>query len=171
MITPNEKTIIRKKVNSTASAVFVLWIGFITIGIFTLASSFIFMEIPLILFFLSFYRNPIFIIPPLSLIFSGRFIVFSIMDLSKNKKWTNSLKFIKHFLFQVATATIASLLTVIFYGANYFTNNLFLDFFLLFNVFILVSFFGFIIFSIFYLYTNVYGSDRYKWENYRRPNA
>ena len=165
----NEKVIFHKKLNLAASAVLLLWIGFIVIGIITLILSFVyFIGIPLTILTLLFFQNP-FIIPVLLVMFfSSRGIFFSIIDLRKNKKWTNPTKFIKNIVFQVLTAIVCSLLTIIFFSGNAFTNNLFLDFFLLFNVFILVISIGFIAFSFYYLYINIYGSDRYKWENYDR---
>lgn len=166
----NEKVIFHKKLNLAASAVLLLWIGFISIGIITLVSSFVFMKFPLDFLSLLFFQNPFIIIVLLVMFFSTRGIANSLIELRESRKWTNPTKFIKNILFQVATAIVSSVITIIVFGANFFTANLFLDFFLLFNVYILVISIGFIAFIIYYLHINLYGSDRYKWENYRRPN-
>jgi len=167
----NEKAIFHKKLNLAASAVLLLWIGSISIGIITLVSSFAFMKFPLNILSLLFFQNPFIIIAFLVMFLSSRGIVNSLIDLRKNRKWTNPTKFIKNIVFQGVTAIVSSILTIIIFGANWFTNNLFLDFFLLFNVFILIISLGFIIFSFYYLYIDIYGSDRYKWDKIRRPNT
>ncbi len=69
---------------------------------------------------------------------------------------------------QVTTAIIASILALVFLSPNYFTDNLFLDFFMLFTIFTLVISIGFIAYWIYYFSIDIYGSDRYKWENYDR---
>ena len=162
----NEKVIFHKKLNLAASAALLLWIGLISIGIITLVSSFAFMKFPLNILFQLFFQNPFVIVVIIVMFFSSRGIATSLIELSKSRKWTNPTKFIKNILIQVATAIVGSVITIIFFDAKNFTGNLFLDFFLLFNVFILVIFFGSIIFNIYYLY--VYGSERYKGENYRQ---
>jgi len=176
MITTNEseEVIIPKKVNSAATAALLLWLGFVIIGIFTLVFSFSYMIIILTVLSLMFFENlsPLFIVIPLLIlmIYSNRFIVISIMDLKKNRKWTNPTKFIKHILLQVATAIVVSITTMIIYGANYFNGNLFLDLFLLFNMFILVISVGSIFFYIYYLYLDYFVYPSGKWENYERRN-
>ena len=176
MITTNEseEVIIPKKVNSAATAALLLWLGFIIIGIFTLIFSFSFIVIILNILSLMFFENLsslIVAIPLLILmIYSNRFIVISIMDLKKNRRWTNPTKFIKHLLIQVATAIVASITTMIIYGANYFTDNLFLDLFLLFNMFILVISVGSIFFYIYFLYIDYYASPMGEWKKYERRN-
>ena len=176
MITTNERdyVIIREKVNSVATAALLFWLGFIIIGIFTLVSSFSFMVIMLNILSIMFFENTSFLIVTIPflilMIYSNRYIVFSIIDLKKNRRWTNPTKFIKHILIQVAAAIVASITAMIIYGANYFTDNLFLDLFLLFNMFILVISSGSIVFYIYYLYLDYYVSPMGKWENYERRN-
>ena len=167
----NEIVNFHESLNLGASAVLLLWIGFIISGIFTLVSSFVFMKFPLNLLSLLFFQNPFIIIVLLVMFFSSRGIAISLIELSKNRKWINPTKFIKNILYQVVTAIVGSILAIIIFGAKIFTGNLFLDFFLLFTVFILVISIGFIVFSFYYLYIDIYGSDRYKWEKtYKRPN-
>ena len=170
MIEPkeSEKVIIHKKVNSAASAVMWLWIGFIIIGIFSIGASFYLWKTSIILFF---YDNPIVGISILIMILSSRYIYISVADLRKNKKWTNPSKFIKNIVMQVTTAIITSILTIVFYSPTYFADNLFLDFFMLFTIFTLVISTGFIAFWIYYFSIDIYGSDRYKWDKIRRPGV
>lgn len=167
----NEKVMFHKKLNLAASAVLLVWIGFISIGIITLVSSFAFMKFPLNLLSSLFFQNPFILIVLLVMFFSSRGIANSLIELRKDRKWTNPTKFIKNIVFQVVTAIVSSILTIIIFGANFFTDNLFLDFFLLFNVFILIISLGFIGFSFYYLYIDIYGSDRYKWDKIRRPGV
>ena len=164
----NEKVIFHKNLNLGASAVLLLWIGFISIGIITLVSSFVFMKFPLNLLSLLFFQNPFMIIVLLVMFFSSRGIAISLIELSKNRKWTNPTKFIKNILYQVVTAIVGSILAIIIFGANIFTGNLFLDFFLLFNEFILVISIGFIALCLYYFYIDI-ESGRYRMDHYRGP--
>ena len=170
MIEPkeSEKIIINKKVNSGALAVLWLWIGFIITGVFAAGASLYLWKTSIILFI---YYNPIIGVSILVMILSSRYIYISIADLRKNKKWTNPSKFIKNILMQVTTAIIASILAMVFNSPTYFTGNLFLDFFMLFTIFILVISIGFIAYWIYYFSIDIYGSDRYKWDKIRRPGV
>jgi hypothetical protein len=157
--------ILHKNLNLAASAVLLLWIGFIITGVFAVGASFYLWKTSIILFF---YENPIIAGSILIMILSSRYIYISVADLRKNRKWTNPSKFIKNILMQVTTAIIASILAIVFKSPNYFTDNLFLDFFMLFTIFTLVISIGFIAYWIYYFSIDIYGSERYKWENYDR---
>ena len=170
MIEPKEteKVIIHKKINSAASAVLLLWIGFIITGIFSIGASFYLWKTSIILFL---YENPIIAGSIPIMILSSRYVYISVAELRKNKKWTNPSKFIKNKLMQVTTAIISSILALLFLSPNNFTDNLFLDFFMLFTIFTFVISIDFIAYWISYFSIDIYGSDRYKWDKIRSPGV
>ena len=85
MIEPKEteKVIIHKKINSAASAVLLLWIGFIITGIFSIGASFYLWKTSIILFL---YENPIIAGSIPIMILSSRYVYISVAELGKNKK-------------------------------------------------------------------------------------
>jgi len=164
----DEKINLNKKVNSVASVFLWFWLGSIIAGGFSIGLSFYLWKTSIILFL---YENPVIAGSILVMILSSRYIYISVADLRKNRKWTNPSKFIKNILMQVTTAIIASILAIVFKSPNYFTDNLFLDFFMLFTIFTLVISIGFIGYWIYYFSIDIYGSDRYKWNNIKRPGT
>ena len=119
-----------KSINLVATSLLLIWIVIIFLGFIFIIGSFLFNNS----FIVIFYENPIFIIAFIIMFFSSRAISHSIIDLLKNKRWKESSKFVRGIFVQLGTATIVAIITIFIYGANYFTNSIFMDFFFLFTI-------------------------------------
>ena len=146
-----------KRLNFTATVVLLIWILIIIFGIFSLINSVLLSNMPVILALSS--GNPFFYLVFIIGFFPSREISISLTDLFKNRRWIKPLKFIKGILIQLVTASIASGLTIIFYGGINFT-----EFFLMFSSFVFILFFVFLGFCIYY-----YGFDDPARQYFRDP--
>ncbi|MHA1233625.1 MAG: hypothetical protein ACTSQL_00910 [Promethearchaeota archaeon] len=128
------KTSYEKRLNFTATGVLLIWIIIIIFGIFSLINTVLRFNLPFV-WSLS-YENPLFYIVFIIGVFSSRNVSISLINRFKQKRWIEPSKFIKGILIQLITATIASILTVIFYKANNFTEffSLFFSFAFLFSI-------------------------------------
>ena len=153
----NDESKFSKRANFTALSVLILWLGFSISGILFIILSIINVELSFIMLL---FENPIPMIVCVIMLFSSKYITHSIMDLTKNKKWTEPNKFIKHSLIQFVTALVATIFSLVIYGANYFTSYIFLDVILLFSMFMFVISIGFISLCIYYSSMEWFYSNR-----------
>ena len=128
-----------KSLNFTATGVLLIWILIIIFGIFSLINAFRLFNFPFILP-LS-YDNPFLYTVCITVVyiivfFASRNVSISLINLFKNRQWIEPAKFIKGILIQLVTASIASILTIIFYQTINFTEffSLFFSFAFLFSI-------------------------------------
>lgn len=129
-----------KRLNFTATGIFILWIITFSIGIFSLIDRFLLFN-----YWFIAYTNPLFYIVFIIGCLTSKTVSFSIINLIKNRQWIKPSNFIKSILIQLVTVTIASILTIIFYEANNFSG-----FFSLFTSFTVLFSTGYIIFCLYY---------------------
>jgi len=131
-----DKAFYDKRLNFVATGVLLLWILTIIFGIF----SFIYIGLLFNMSFIVPAVNPllytvcitvVYSILIIIVFFASRSVSYSIINLFKNRRWKEPSKFIKGILIQFLTASIASILTIIFYKGNSFT-----EFFILFFSFV-----------------------------------
>ena len=151
----NAKAPYNKRLSFTAIGVLLIWILIIIFGIISLINAVLLSNMPII-WTLSF-GNPFLYIVFIIGFFPSRSISFSLIDLFKNRRWIEPSRFIKGVLIQLVTASIASILTGIFYQANNFT-----EFFPMFFSFAFVFSIQYLGFCIYY-----YGFDVPERQNLR----
>jgi len=152
----NVKTAYDKKLNFTATAVLLIWILIIIFGIFSLIYSFL-----LFIFIWALSSgNPFLFIPFIIGFFPSRSISISLINLFKNRGWIEPSKFIRGIFIQLVIATIASILSIIFYQAINFT-----EFFSLFFSFTFLFSTVFLGFCLYY-----YRYDLPERQNFRNPS-
>jgi len=127
-----------KRLSFTATGILLIWIIITIFGIFSLINIALFFN-PSFIFPISF-GNPFLYIVFIIGFFPSRSITISLIDLSKNKRWIEPSKFIKGILIQIVTTSIASILTIIFFRANNFTEffSLFFSYTFIFSIVFLV---------------------------------
>lgn len=158
------KTSYEKRLNITATVVLLIWIILIIFGIFSLINAGLHFNIVPFILSLSndnpFLYTVSIIFVYIIVFFASRSVSISLINLFKNKRWIKPSKFIKSILIQLVAASIASILTIIFYKAINFT-----EFFLLFNSFTFLFSIAFLGFCLYY-----YRYDLPKDQNFRNPN-
>ena len=138
-----------KRLNFIATGVLLIWVLVIILGIFSLINASLLLKVTLIepfiglvLFrwvfssfdiYLYFYCIAVVYIIGF---FTSRSISISLMNLFKDKRWIKPSRFIKDVLLQLINASIASILTIIFFKAINFTEffSLFFSFAFLFSL-------------------------------------
>ena len=147
-----------KRLNFTATGVLLIWILTIIFGIISIINAVLLFNMPF--FWALSYDNPLFYIVLIIGFFPSRSVSFSLINLFKNRRWIEPSKFIKGIFIQLVTASIASILTIIIYKANNFT-----EFFSLFNSFAFLFSIVYLVFCLKY-----YRYDPPKQQNFRNPN-
>jgi len=152
-----------KKLSFTATSLLIIWISTIIFGIFSLINAVLLFKMPVIWVWVASLFNPLnpflFIVFIIGF-FPSRSISISLIDLFKNRRWIEPSKFIKGIFTQLVTASIASILTIIFYDVNDFT-----DFFSLFFSFAFLFSIQFLLFCLYY-----YRYDLPERQNFNNPN-
>lgn len=126
-----------KSLNYTATVVLLIWILIIIFGIFSLINAGLLFNVPFFfIWVLSFGSNYFLYIVLIIGFFPSRSVSISLINLFKNRRWIEPLKFIKGILIQLVTVSIASILTIIFYKGNNFTEffSLFFSFTFIFSI-------------------------------------
>lgn len=139
-----------KKLNFIATGVLLTWVLVIILGIFSLINASLLLKATLIEPFIDFVSLNwafsssgylflyIICITVVYIIgfFASRSISISIINLFKNRRWIEPSKFIKGIFIQLVNASIASILTIIFFKAINFTEffSLFFSFAFLFSL-------------------------------------
>jgi hypothetical protein len=149
-----------KRLSFTATVILLIWILMIIIGIYSLINAVLLFKMPVIWAWALSFSNPYFYIVFIIGFFPSRSITISLLDLLMNRRWIEPSKFIKGIFIQIVTASIASILTIIFYTVNTFT-----DFFSLFFSFAFLFSIQFLLFCLYY-----YRYDVPERQNIRRPN-
>jgi len=154
-----------KRLNSTATGILIIWILIIIFGFFSSINPVLLYNVP----FIWAYNIP-FIWAPFCNIFLGivliigfvpsRSISISLVNLLKNRRWIEPSKFIKSILIQLVTASIASILTIIFYNGINFT-----EFFSMFSLFAFLFSILFLAFCLYY-----YRYDLPERQDFRNPS-
>jgi hypothetical protein len=128
------KTRYVKGLSITATSSLLIWIIIFSFGIFSLINAFLFFNM-IFIWSLS-YENPFLYIVFIIGIIPSRRVSISILDLIKNKRWIEPSKFIKSIIILLAAATIATILTIIIYKANNYTEffSIFTSFTFLFSI-------------------------------------
>ncbi len=152
------KAYYKKELNITASGILLLWIVIFGFGIFSIINTLLLVN-SFFIWSLS-YVNPLLYIVFIIGIIPSRRISISILDLIRNKRWTEPSKFIKSTLILLAAATIATILTIFFYDAYNYAEffSIFTSFAFLFSI----TFFAF--------YLRYFRFDLLKDQPYRNPN-
>jgi len=146
-----------KRLNFTATGILSIWILIIIFGSFSLINAVLLSNVP---FIWASFGNPFLYIVLIIGFFPSKSISISLINLFKKKRWIEPSKFIKGVLIQLATASIASFLTIIFYKANNFTE--------FFSLFFSFAFLFSIVFLVFCLY--YYRYDLPERESFRNSN-
>jgi hypothetical protein len=149
-----------KRLSFTATGILLIWILIIIFGIFSLINAFLLFNMPVIWAWTLSFVNPFVYIVFIIGFFPSRSISISLIDLFKNRRWIEPSRFIKGIFIQLVTAAIASILTIIIYNVNNFTDffSLFLSFAFLFPI-------QFLLFCLYY-----YRYDLPERQNYNNPN-
>jgi len=147
-----------KRLNFTATGVLILWLTIIIFGIFYIINAFLFTDIDF--FWTVSLSNPLLCIVFIMGFVKGKSVSFSIINLIKKRKWKNQSNFIKDILIQLATITIATILTINFYEEFDFTG-----FFTLFSSFAVYFSFAYFVYCLWY-----YRYDLPKDQPLRNPN-
>ncbi len=148
-----------KRLNFTATGVLLIWVLVIILGIFSLINAGLLFITPLIepliwvitpYYFISSSRTLFLYVICIAVLyiigfFTSRSISISLINLFKNRRWIEPSKFIKGIFIQLVTASIASILTIIFFKAINFT-----EFFSLFFSSIFFFSLGFLAFCLYY---------------------
>lgn len=167
-----------KRLNFRATSALLIWILIIILGIFslinasqllksTLIEPFIWVISPVYSISLSGILYVLYVIC-ISVVyiigfFKSRSISISLINLFKNRRWIEPSKFIKGIFIQLVTASIASILTIIFFKAINFT-----EFFLLFFSFGFLFSLGFLLFCLYYYRGNFPEPQIYRNQRYTR---
>ena len=152
------KASFEKRINFTATGLLIIWIIIIVFGIFSLLSAVLLLNLPFI-WDLPF-ENPFLYVVCIIGLYPSKRVSISLVNLIKNRRWIEPLKFIKSIFILLTFASLASILTIIFYKANNFT-----EFFSIFNSFTFLFSFAFLGFSLYY-----YRYDLPKDQSFRNPN-
>lgn len=147
-----------KRLSFTATGILLIWILINIFGIFSLVNIALLLY-PGYILPLSF-GNPFLYIIYIIGFFPSRSISISLIDLFKNRRWIEPSRFIKGILIQLVTASIASILTVIFYMGNNFA-----EFFSLFSSFVFLFSIQFFLFCFYY-----YRFDLPERQTFRDPS-
>jgi hypothetical protein len=147
----------KKELNITALGILLLWIVIFVFGIFSIINTFLLIS-TVFVWSLS-YVNPLLYIVFIIGIIPSRRVSISILDLIRNKQWTEPSKFIKSTLILLAAATIATILTIFFYNTYNYSEffSIFTSFAFLFSI----TFFAF--------YLRYFRFDLLKDQPYRNP--
>ena len=108
-----------KSLNFIATGILLTWILIIIFGIFSLINAVLLSNMP---FIWASFGNPFLYIVLIIGFFPSKSISISLINLFKKKRWIEPSKFIKGVLIQLVTASIASILTIIFYQAINFAE-------------------------------------------------
>ena len=149
-----------KRLSFTATGLLLIWILIIIVGIYSLINAVLLFKMPVLWAWVLSFSNPFLSIVFIIGFFPSRIISISLIDLFKNRRWIEPSKFIKGIFIQIVTASIASILTIIFYNANNFT-----DFFSLFFSFAFLFSIQFFLFCLYY-----YRYDLPERQNIINPN-
>ncbi len=149
-----------KRLSFTATGILLIWILIIIFGIFSLINAVLLFNMPVIWAWTLSFVNPFVYIVFIIGFFPSRSISISLIDLFKNRRWIEPSRFIKGIFIQLVTAAIASILTIIIYNVNNFT-----DFFSLFFSFAFLLSIQFLLFCLYY-----YRYDLPERQNYNNPN-
>lgn len=125
-----------KRLNFVATGVLLIWILTIIFGILSFMNTGLLFNMPFIApavnpFLYTVCITVVYSILFFIVFFASRSVSYSIINQFKNRRQKEPSKFIKGILIQFLTASIASILTIIFYKGNNFT-----EFFLLFFSFV-----------------------------------
>ena len=162
----NVKTPYDKRLNYTATGVLLIWILIVVFGIFSLINAVLLFKMPVLwVWVLSLFNplNPFLIVVFIIGFFPSRSVSISLIKLFKNKRWIEPSKFIKGILIELVAASIASILTIIFYAVNNLT-----DFFSLFFSFTFLFSIQFLLFSLYYYRNNFPEPQIYRNQRYTR---
>jgi hypothetical protein len=85
------------------------------------------------------------------MIFPAGNVFITIRGFLEKKEWVEPIKFARGVIIQIGISMVASILTVIFFGYTNFTENLFLEFLILFPIFSIL--FTVVFFTIYGLYS------------------
>jgi len=146
-----------KRLSFTATGLLLIWILIIIIGIYSLINAVLLFKMPVLWAWVLSFSNPFLYIVFFIGFFPSRNVSISLIDLLENRRWIKPSKFIKGIFVQIVTASIASILTIIFYTVNTFT-----DFFSLFFSFAFLFSIQFLLFCIYY-----YRYDLPEQQNFR----
>jgi hypothetical protein len=167
-----------KRLNFTATGVLLIWVLIIILGIFSLINASLLLKetliepfIGLVLFGWVFSSSDLYLYLYLCCIavvyiigfFTSRSISISLMNLFKDRRWIEPSRFIKGVLLQLVTASIASILTVVFFKAINFT-----EFFSLFFSFEFLFSLVFLAFCLYYYRGNFPEPQIYRNQRYTR---
>jgi len=130
-----------KRLNFTATGLLLTWILILIFGILSLINAVLLFKMPVIWAWALSFVNPFLYIVFIIGFFPSRSISISLMYLFKNRQWREPSKFIKSIFIQLVIASIASILTIIIYNVNTFTD--FLSLFLSFSFLFSIQFLGF----------------------------
>lgn len=131
-----------KGVSLAASLSLLIWVLVVLAGLINIIYAFMQFEPNFLISLL--YESPFVGIACLLMFFSSRSISISLINLVKNKHWKEPLKFIKNIFLQAFAAILTSVLTVIIFRANNYS-----DFFLIFSS---ISFFFTVVYLGFCIY-------------------
>lgn len=152
-----------KGLNYTATGLLLIWILTIIFGIFSFINAVLLFNWPFIeslsydnTFLYTVCITVVYII----VFFASRNVSISLINLFKNKRWNEPLKFIKGIIIQLVAASITSILSIIFNQAINFTE--------FFSLFFSFAFFFSIVFLGFCLY--YYRYDLPERQNFRNPS-
>jgi len=149
-----------KRLSFIATGILLIWILTIIFGIFSLINAVLLVKIPVIWAWTLSFVNPFVYIVFVIGFYPSKIISISLIDLFKNKRWIEPSKFIKGIFIQLVTAAVASILTIIIYSVNNFT-----DFFSLFFSFAFLFPIQFLLFCLYY-----YRYDLPERQNFNNPN-
>jgi len=151
-----------KRLNFTATGLLLIWVLVFIFGIFSLINSVLIFNVPFYFIYVLELGNPFLYIVLIIGFFPSRSISISLINLFKNKRWIEPLKFIKGILIELVIAFIASILIIIFYKGNNFT-----EFFSLFSSFAFLFSLIFLVLCVYY-YRYRYGLHEHL--NFRDPS-
>ena len=144
------KTSYDKRLSFTATGLLLIWVLIIIFGFFSSINPVLLYNIPFIWsynipFMWAHFGNIFLGIVLIIGFFPSRGISISLVDLFKNRRWIEPSRFIKSILIQLVTASIASILTIMFYkGIN------FMEFFSMFSLFAFLFSLLFFAFCLYY---------------------
>lgn len=138
-----------RRLNFTATGILLIWVLVIILGIYSLINASLLFKATLIEPFIGFvtpnwfFSSANFFLYVICIafvyiigFFTSRSISISLINLFKNRRWIEPSKFIKGIFIQLVNASIASILTIIFFKAINFTEffSLFFSFAFLFSL-------------------------------------
>ncbi|MFX0041723.1 MAG: hypothetical protein ACFE8L_02320, partial [Candidatus Hodarchaeota archaeon] len=137
-----------KSLNQAAYILLVIWIIAIIYGIFTLIISIINLNAEFIWFI--YFSNLLSLVPYALLFFPTLQLYVSFSDIIKNRKLEEYPKLIKSLIIQFLISAIASIIVVLMSGEPNLSDNLLIDFFALFSLWIfLISIIAFLIYILY----------------------